>query len=66
MLKLISNILIIFVLLASSARSQQFENILINGNVRISDETILVFSDLPNRNFLDENSINTVLKKLYN
>jgi len=65
MFKLISKIFIIFIILTASARSQEFNNILINGNERISNETILVFSDLPNEKFLDENAINNVLKKLY-
>jgi len=56
---------VIFFLFAASVQSQEFNNILINGNERISDETILVFSDLPNEKFLDENEINSVLKKLY-
>ncbi len=47
------------------AKSESFDIVLIEGNERISDETILVFSDLPNAKSLDENSINTVLKKLY-
>ena len=46
-------------------KSQEFKNILINGNERISKETIINFSELPNKEFLDENSINNILKKLY-
>ena len=46
-------------------KSEEFSKILINGNERISNETILVFSEIPNEQFLDENSINVVLKKLY-
>ena len=65
MFKLIYKILIVFTLFTISARSQDFKDILINGNLRISDETILVFSDLPSKNFLDENAINDALKKLY-
>ena len=66
MFNFISKIFIIFILLTASTRSQEFNNILINGNERISDETILVFADLPSKNFLNENAINGVLKKLYN
>ena len=66
MLKYILQILTIFILLTLSARSEKFDNILINGNERISDETILVFSEIPKEKFLDENSINIILKKLYN
>ena len=65
MFKNIFKILIIFFSLIISSESKNFNNIIINGNERISDETILVFSDLPNEKFLDENAINNVLKKLY-
>ena len=40
--------------------------IIINGNERISNETILVFSEITDNKSLDENSINEILKKLYN
>jgi len=65
MLKLIFQIFIIFFFFTHSVRSEEFNNILINGNKRISDETILVFSELPNKEFLNENSINDILKKIY-
>ena len=65
MLKLISQIFIIFFFFTISTWSEEFDNVLINGNERISDETILVFSELPSEQFLDENSINIILKKLY-
>ena len=64
MFKFISQFFILFIL-TGLARAEEFNNILINGNERVSEETILVFSDLSNKNFLDENSINDVLKKLY-
>ena len=65
MFKLISQFFILFIFLTGFVKSEEFNNILIKGNERISDETILVFSDISNKNFLDENSINNVLKKLY-
>ena len=65
MFKFISQFFILFIFLTSLAKAEKFNNILINGNERVSEETILVFSDLSNKNFLDENSINDVLKKLY-
>ncbi len=48
-----------------SAYSNNYEKIIVNGNERISNETILVFSEIPDNKFLDENSINEILKKLY-
>jgi len=65
MFKFISQFFILFIFLIDFVKSEEFNNILINGNERISDETILVFSDISNKNFLDENSINKVLKELY-
>mgnify|MGYP001195061048 CR=1 FL=1 len=66
MFKFIFKIFIVFFFLTVSPQSQEFNNISINGNVRISNETILVFSDLPSEKFLNENSINIILKNLYN
>ena len=65
MFKFISQFFILYFFLTGSVKSEEFNNILISGNERVSKETILVFSDLSNKNFLNENSINNVLKKLY-
>ena len=54
-----------FLFLTLPVHAQNFENVLIKGNKRISNETILVFSQLPNEQFLDEGSINKILKDLY-
>ena len=53
------------IFLTFSSYSKNFENIVINGNERISNETILVFSEISEAKSLDENSINDILKKLY-
>ena len=50
---------------AFSAYSKNYEKIIVNGNERISNETILVFSEIQDNKTLDENSINEILKKLY-
>ena len=65
MSKLIFTIFVIFVSLTLPARSDEFNNILVNGNIRISDETILLFSELSDEKFLSEKSINDILKKIY-
>ena len=65
MLKYIFRIAVILIFLTTSVRSEIFKSVLINGNERISNETILVFSELPDNKFLDEKSINIILKKLY-
>jgi outer membrane protein insertion porin family len=45
--------------------SKNYNEIVINGNKRISDETIKVFSSIPDNENLNENSINSILKNLY-
>ena len=65
MIKFFFRIFILFIFLTVCARSQEFKNVIINGNERISNETILVFSELPSDDFLDESLINETLKKIY-
>ena len=65
MLRLILKILLITIFLQLPVLSETFKNILIKGNKRISDETILVFSEIPSNKSLEENSLNSILKKLY-
>ncbi|MDA9973216.1 outer membrane protein assembly factor BamA [Candidatus Pelagibacter ubique] len=48
-----------------SSYAKNYERIIINGNERISNETILVFSEISEDQSLNENSINNILKKLY-
>jgi outer membrane protein insertion porin family len=66
MLKFFIQFILFFTLLTFSSYSKNYEKIIINGNERISNETILVFSEIQDNNVLDENSINDILKKLYN
>ena len=66
MFKLILKCIIFFLILTFSANSKNYEKIIINGNERVSNETILVFTEINDEKFLDENSINDILKKLYN
>ena len=65
MFRFIFHFIIFYVFLSLSAYSKNYEKIIINGNERISNETILVFSEIPEDKSLDENSINEILKKLY-
>ena len=65
MLRFIFKCFVILFFLTLPLHSKNFDNILVNGNERISRETILVFSDLPDEKFLDEKSINAILKRLY-
>ena len=66
MFKYFFNFIIISFFLTFSVYSKDYSKIIINGNERISNETILVFSNLSDHKTLDENSINIVLKKIYN
>ena len=65
MFKFFLHLIILSFFLTLSSYSKNYENIIINGNERISNETILVFSEISEDKSLDENSINDILKKLY-
>ena len=65
MLKFFIQFILFTIFLAFSAYSKNYEKIIVNGNERISNETILVFSEIQDNKALDENSINEILKKLY-
>jgi len=65
MLKFFFHLILFTFFLTFSAYSKNYEKIIINGNERISSETILVFSEIQDNKVLDENSINEILKKLY-
>jgi outer membrane protein insertion porin family len=65
MFNVIFQTVLICLFITFSVYSKNYEKIIINGNERISDETILVFSKINNDLLLDENSINGILKKLY-
>ena len=65
MLRFIIQLFLISIFLTFSSYSKNYEKIIINGNERISNETILVFSEIQNSKTLNENSINEILKKLY-
>ena len=65
MFKFFIQLFLFSILLTISSYSKNYEEIIINGNERISNETILVFSEIQNSKALDENSINEILKKLY-
>ena len=66
MFKVIFQFLLFFLFITSSVYSKNFKEIIINGNERISDETILVFSEVNNDLLLNEDLINDILKRLYN
>ena len=65
MFKFLNHFILFSILLTFSTYSKNFEKIIVNGNQRISNETILIFSEIPKNKSLDENSTNQILKKLY-
>ena len=65
MFKVIFQFIIFFLFFTFSVFSKNYEKIIINGNDRISNETILVFSELTDDRTLNENLINDILKRLY-
>ena len=65
MFKFFIHITILSFFLIFSSYAKNYERIIINGNERISSETILVFSEISEDQSLNENSINNILKKLY-
>ena len=65
MFKFFLHLTILSFFLTFSSYAKNYESIIINGNERISSETILVFSEISEDQSLNENSINNILKKLY-
>ena len=63
-LSIVNIILILF--LFKSAYSEIINEIKIFGNDRISKETILMFSDIKDKENLDSENLNKILKNLYN
>ena len=64
-LKKFSLLLILFFLKFTLVSSEIIKKIDIIGNDRISDETILMFSNVSEDQNIDDDDINSVLKKLY-
>ena len=65
MFRFFIQLILLSIFLIFPSYSKNYEKIIINGNERISNETILVFSEIQDNKSLDENSINEILKKLY-
>jgi len=65
MIKVFFQFIIFTLFFTFSVFSKNYEKIIVKGNDRISDETILVFSEITDDRNLNENLINDILKKLY-
>ena len=64
-MKILFKSIIILFLLAISSHSEIINEIKVDGNKRISSETIKVFSDIKIKKDLSLNELNDVIKKLY-
>ena len=58
-------ILFLFILLSSSLNAEIINKINVEGNKRISDETVIMFSGAKINQDLNENDLNKLLKQLY-
>ena len=65
MFRFFIQLILLSIFLIFPSYSKNYEKIIIKGNERISNETILVFSEIQDSKSLDENSINEILKKIY-
>ena len=65
MRKIIFLIQIFLFLLINSAYAEKVEKIIINGNERISSETIIIFGEINLDEDFNDNKLNLILKNLY-
>ena len=60
-----SIIILIFYFFASYAFSQNINNIKIEGNKRVSEETIKIYGEINLESSFDEKKLNQIIKNLY-
>ena len=65
MVKLIKILIIFFTFSGVSIANEIVNQIVINGNQRISDETVKIYGDIKLKKNINENEINKILKNLY-
>ena len=65
MTKIIKVLIIFFIISGSSSANETINQIIINGNQRISDETIKIYAGIELKKNINENEINKILKNLY-
>ena len=56
--------LFLFILLSSNSRAEIINKIVIDGNNRISTETIIMFSGVKLNKDLNDNDLNQILKRI--
>ena len=65
MMKLLSKLILIIFFSIASVNAEIIKKIEINGNKRISDESIIIFSDLKTNKNITKTNLDTALKNLY-
>lgn len=65
MIKILSKTLIFLIILTNFVLAENINSIIINGNKRITSETIFTLGELNLKNFYDDNKINETLKLLF-
>ena len=65
MSKLLIKIIVVFFFLLSVLRAETLEKIEISGNKRISDQTIIIFSEIKINEEITKNKLDVIIKKLY-
>ena len=63
--KILITFIFIIILNFSYSFAETIKNFKVSGNDRISDETIILFSGFNVNDSLDENSLNDIIKRLY-
>jgi len=65
MINYILKIILLTLIICVNSKAQTINSIVVNGNERISTETIIMFSDI-NKSDVNDQEINNILKNLYN
>ena len=65
MINYILKIILLTLIISVNSKAQTINTIVVNGNERISTETIIMFSDV-NKSNVNDQEINNILKNLYN
>ena len=65
MFKFLFSLNLLFILAFNVSNAESINSITINGNKRVSDETIKVFGDLDSINSISNDKLNVILKNLY-
>ena len=65
MFNFLLKIITLFFLLLTSVNSEIIKKFEISGNQRISDETIIIFSEIKLNDEINKSKLNNAIKKLY-